>query len=78
MIVVKKYTPRTTDVIFKEYVDDQDEDMVDKCFSDVLTYPIVGLEQKDGTVVVYKKGQKLTRPLRNKKIFIDKYFTDAI
>ena len=68
---------KSPDVVFREYVD-SDEDMIDIYLSDVLNGNIVGLEQKDGTVVVYRKNVEVTKPLKNRKIFAEKYFTEAI
>mgnify|MGYP005862668477 CR=1 FL=1 len=64
-------------VVFREFIDN-DEDMIDHFLGDVMSNHIVGLEEEDGSVTVYKNGLKLKRPLRNKKIFIEKYFAKAI
>ena len=66
------------EVVFREYTDNDCESMSDRYLNDVLSSHIVGLEQKDGSVVVFKNGTKLKRSLRSRKIFEEKYFIEAI
>ena len=61
---------------FRPFIHDNSEG--DNRIPMVLTYRIVGFEQEDGSVIIFKNGHKLERPLRNKKIFEEKYFTEAI
>lgn len=65
------------EVVFHPYIE-SDEDQVDIYFSDIWTKHIVGLEQKDGSVIVYKNSTKISKPLRNKQIFMKKYFIEAL
>ena len=77
-IILVKHSPEAKHkVIFREFIDNGDE-MYDIYFSDVWSCYIVGLEQKDGSVVVYKNGVRLSTPVRNRRIFDEKYFTEAL
>jgi len=63
-------------VVFHSY--ESDENMNDKFLYDLLNARVCGLEREDGMVDVWKKGEQLKRPLRNKQIFKEKYFAEAI
>jgi len=80
ILMVKPFSQSDkSDVILHEYEPDKDdESLYERYFSDIWTYKIVGIEQKNGTVIVFKNYTKLSRPLRNKQIFIEKYFTEAL
>jgi hypothetical protein len=66
------------EVVFKNYIHDDNETMTEMYLRYIWTSSIVGLEREDGKVDVFKDGVKLNRPLRNKEIFAEKYFTEAI
>jgi len=66
-------------VMFVPYTKPEDgECLLDANLSYVFRYKIIGIEREDGKVDVYKNSEKLKRPLRNKEIFQNKYFTEAI
>jgi len=77
-IILMPNTSTKKQVVFHEYVDKEEMEMYDIYFSDVWSCDIVGLEQKDGSVVVYKKGERFRSGCRNRKIFEEKYFVEAL
>ena len=46
-------------------------DMLDK-------YMIVGLEMKNGEVMVYEDGKMTTGTIKNREAFNEKYFTESV
>ncbi len=64
------------EVVFKAYVD-CDESMLDIYFGIILGSKIVGLEQKDGSILVFN-DTALDKRCSSKEEFEEKYFMEAL
>jgi len=65
-------------VIFIPYEKLDDETPFEGHMGAIFSHKVCGIEQHDGTVLVFKNNKLLKRPVRNKEIFEKKYFTEAI
>lgn len=64
---------------YENFIEDLNNARISNIRFDMLDdYVIVGVEMKNGAVMVYEDGKLIPGTLKNRKEFNEKYFTESV